>query len=180
MPALDIVDVLLSSGFAATIIGTFIKWRHDKKKAPLEREQILSAASTENINSSVAISGEYRQLLEITKQSFQAEIERINERNQCALKDMEARHTRALEAMQERLTRIENRNVELTVEVASLRQSESDKDHPLANQEGRITRLERKLHSARQTVQDLLAYIKAHGATTQEMPVVDLSIFDLK
>lgn len=56
----DLAVTLISALFGGGGLGVLFKWNHDRKKAPLERTQILSTASNETVHSALAIAEQAR------------------------------------------------------------------------------------------------------------------------
>jgi len=169
---MDAMDLLLSSGLAATILGLVAKWLHDRKKAPLEREAALSAASQQNVDSALAIAADARETVKVVKDQLTEDAKRER-----------ARHDREMTSMRARLTRIEEDNDTLSREVGDLKAADAAKTRELAYQSTRISRLQNNLLTAKQMVQHLLDYIKDHvpvTTATSEIPVVDFTIFDIE
>ena len=172
------LDVVLTSGLFTTLLSIFLKWRLDKKKIPLERKQIESSIATDNVSSTVAINAEYRQLLEVHKQSFKEDLERQTRRHEEELAAIRRNHDHALDMLRSRLDGLEESNNRLTDQVRRLQQDDRNSQAELTRQHRRIGNLENKLTSAKDTVVNLLEYIKAHNPGTGEIPVVDFTIFD--
>lgn len=172
------IDVFITSGFLATMVGTFLKWRNDKKKAPLERAQVEHGIAQENVVSAMSISAEYREQLRVVKESMHEDYERQKERHQEELESLRRHHESALELLHTRLDTLEDSNHSLQTKVRRLEQDDRQSREELLRQHGRIGKLETNLVSARDTVVQLVTYIKDHPGTG-EMPAVDYSIFDI-
>ena len=56
----DTAMALISILFGGGGIGVLLKWNHDRKKAPLDRAQILSNASNETVTAALAIAEQAR------------------------------------------------------------------------------------------------------------------------
>lgn len=166
---IDLMDMVLSSGLLATVLGLLAKWLHDRKKAPIEREAALSTASQQNVDSALAIAAEARETAKATRLQ-------LTEDAKCE----RARHDREMTSMRRRLARLEQRNNELDELITGLRREDEVKTTELAKQATRITRLEKNLGAARSTVLNLLEHIKEHTTGTAEIPLVDFSIFETK
>lgn len=173
------LDVLLTSGLAGTLLTIFMKWRYDKKKMPLERAQIEAGIANDNISSTVAINSEYRQLLDTHKASFKADLDRQKERHEEEIASIRRNHEASLELLRIRLDNLEESNTELKTKVRRLEQDDQHSQEELMRQHGRIGKLETNLTSARDTVLQLVNYIKDHQVGTGEIPTIDYTIFDV-
>ena len=173
------LDVFITSGLLTTLLTIFLKWRHDKKKMPLERAQIENGIANDNITSTVAINAEYRQLLEVHKASFKADLERQKERHAEEIQSLRNHQENSLELLRARLDSLETSNTELKTKVRRLEQDDRQSREELVKQHGRIGKLETKLTSARDTVLQLVTFIKEHQVGTGEIPTIDYTIFDV-
>ena len=174
------LDVFLTSGLFTTLLTLFLKWRHDRKKMPLERKQIESGIANDNITSTVAINAEYRQLLEVHKASFKADLDRQKERHAEEIESLRTNQESALDLLRNRLDSLETANVELQAKVTRLERDDRTSQAELVKQHTRIGKLETNLTSAKDTVITLITYIKDHpNVATGEIPIVDFTIFDV-
>lgn len=174
------LDVFITSGLLTTLLTIFLKWRHDKKKMPLERKQIESGIANDNITSTVAINAEYRQLLEVHKASFKADLDRQKERHAEEIQSLRNHQESSLDLLRNRLDSLETANVELQAKVTRLERDDRTSREELLKQHTRIGKLETNLTSAKDTVITLITYIKDHpNVATGEIPIVDFTIFDV-
>jgi chromosome segregation ATPase len=173
------LDVLLTSGLLTTLLTIFLKWRADKKKAPLERAQVEAGIANENVASAMSISAEYREQLQVVKAAMQEDAERLRLRHEAEMESMRRNHDASLEALRTRLDSLETSNTELKAKVRRLEQDDQNSQQELGKQHRRIGNLEHKLTSARDTVLQLVNYIKEHQTGTGEIPTVDYTIFDV-
>lgn len=173
------LDVVLTSGLLTTLLSIFVKWRNDKKKMPLERAQVESGIAQENVTSAMSISAEYREQLRIVKESMKEEYERQKNRHEDELKSIRRDHTNALNTLKNRLDNLEDSNGSLQTKVHRLEEDDRQSKEELVKQHGRIGKLESKLTSARDTVLQLVNYIKNNPNGSGEIPTVDYTIFDV-
>lgn len=173
------LDVILTSGLLTTLLSIFLKWRHDKKKAPLERAQVEAGIVNENVTSAMSISAEYREQLRVVKESMQEDYQRQKLRHEEEMGAMRRAHETGLNMLRDRLDSLETSNTELRSKVTRLERDDRNSQAELVKQHGRIGKLEHKLTSARDTVIALVTYIKEHPhVATSEIPTVDYTIFD--
>lgn len=159
---IDPLEIILSSSLLGTLVTLFMKWRNDRKKAPLEREQLLATVSTQNVTDALAISKEWKDALSTTRQQMKDDAEQA-----------EARAQRRIAKLQDRLTSLEQSNTDLVTKVTRL--EEDDQIN-----RGRIGKLETSLTAAKDTVVSLVEFISQHtDPPSGSIPQVDYSIFDI-
>lgn len=171
MQGIELFDVLLTSGFITTLLGLYVKWRHDKKKAPLEREAVLATASQQNVTDALAISAEARATAQAVRTQYTEDRERDEARHRAELDALRERSDRDLTALRERLDGLDNANRELNRKVSRLERDDEIKGE-------RIGKLEKNLNAAKDTVVKLMQYIRDHTTDTGTIPTVDYTIFD--
>jgi hypothetical protein len=171
MQSIELFDVLMTSGFVTTLLGLILKWRHDKKKAPLDREQVLSTASSQNVNDALAISAEYKEQLRLTREQMKEDAKVVAAAHERAMASLRTQFDRELASLREQFHGLQSANETLTQKVARLERDDIVKDR-------RIGKLEQNLGAAHQLVVSLMQYIRDHTTDTGSIPVVDYTIFE--
>lgn len=60
--SLETATAIISILFGGGGIGVLLKWNHDRQKAPLDRAQVLSAASNETVQAALSIAEQARSI----------------------------------------------------------------------------------------------------------------------